>query len=261
MSSPTSVEIRGIWKTFPAANGERFLAIEDVHLDMAPGEVVSIVGPSGCGKSTLLNIVAGLLPYDRGTMRFGGTDDALDGGRIGIVFQDPELLPWRDALSNTLFGAELQSRKLAKQMRPRAEHLLRLVGLGSFTHSYPGQLSGGMKQRNAVARALLLEPSILLMDEPFGALDALTRERITLDLQDIVARSGSTVTFVTHSISEAVVLGNRVVVMGTSPGRIIEIVDVDLPRPRPVSLAADTEFVRATERIRELLGRVSWIFG
>lgn len=260
MSEAVPVRIDGICKTFPTPDGGRFVALQDASLDIDPGEVVTVVGPSGCGKSTLLKILAGLMPYDRGSLAFGAGAEAaaperLDGNLIGMVFQDPELLPWKNALGNVLFGAEVRSRKLARQMRPRADELLDLVGLDRFRDSYPSQLSGGMRQRNAVARALLLEPAVLLMDEPFGALDALTREKITLDLQDIVARSGSTVVFVTHSIPEAVVLGDRVVVMGTNPGRIVEVVDVDLPRPRPAAISGDPEFVRATQFIRETLDR------
>lgn len=257
MTDAVSVHLDRIWKTYPKGDATRFVALKDATLEVPAGKVVSIVGPSGCGKSTLLKIVAGLIPRDRGQIRFGtghgGRETNSVAGKIGMVFQDPELLPWKTTLQNTLFGAEVRSRKLAREMRPRADELLELVGLGRFKDSYPSQLSGGMRQRNAVARALLLGPAVLLMDEPFGALDALTRERITFDLQDIVARSGSTVLFVTHSITESAIVGDRVVVMGANPGRILDVVDVDLPRPRPRDIETDPAFGEVVRHIRALL--------
>ncbi|MGC4909123.1 ABC transporter ATP-binding protein [Streptomyces cyaneofuscatus] len=232
-------------------------ALSDVSLDVAPGEFVAIVGPSGCGKSTLLKLVAGLLTASSGEVLLGG--ERVTGPRhdIGYVFQRAALLEWRSALRNILLQAEIRRMPVA-QARGRAAELIRMTGLTGFEDAYPHELSGGMQQRVALCRALLHEPPVLLMDEPFGALDALTREQMNTELNRIWRSTGTTVLLVTHSISEAVYLADRVVVMSPRPGTITEIIEVGLPAERDYSeTLGRPEFRAAAAHIRDLLGAVS----
>ncbi|MFE6041340.1 ABC transporter ATP-binding protein [Streptomyces sp. NPDC056452] len=232
-------------------------AVQGVSLDVAPGEFVAVVGPSGCGKSTLLKLVAGLLSPSAGDVRVGG--EQVKGPRhdIGYVFQRAALLEWRSALRNILLQAEI--RKMAPAVaRERADDLIRMTGLGGFENAYPHELSGGMQQRVALCRALLHEPPVLLMDEPFGALDALTREQMNMELNRIWRETGTTVILVTHSISEAVYLADRVVVMSPRPGTVAEIIEVGLPAEREYSeTLGRPEFHAAATHIRDLLGAAS----
>lgn len=244
------VQIDAVSKQYRTREGD-LLAVDNASLGIEEGEFVSLLGPSGCGKSTLLLMVAGLIGITRGAITIDGTNVTRPYTNLGIVFQDPVLLDWRKVIDNLLLQAEI--RKLDKEaMRRRGEELLGMVGLHGFEQRYPYELSGGMRQRVSICRALVHDPPLLLMDEPFGALDALTRDQLNLDLQDIWLASRKTVLFVTHSISEAVLLSDRVVVMSPRPGRIGAIVDVDLPRPRSLETRETPDFGRYTRQIRAL---------
>jgi NitT/TauT family transport system ATP-binding protein len=232
-------------------------ALHEVSLDVAAGEFVAIVGPSGCGKSTLLKLLAGLISATSGDVRLHG--ERVDGPRhdIGYVFQRAALLEWRTARRNILLQAEMR-RMPGSQARARTNELIAMTGLTGFEDAYPHELSGGMQQRVALCRALLHKPPVLLMDEPFGALDALTREQMNTELNRIWRETGTTVLLVTHSISEAVYLADRVVVMSPRPGTITEIIDVALPPERDYAeTVASQEFHEAATRIRGLLGAVT----
>ena len=213
-------------KTFVTRGGEEVAAMADVSLEVGRNEFVCLVGPSGCGKSTLLRLVAGLVAPTGGTVSIGGTAVTEPRDDTGIVFQAPTLLPWASILDNVLFPLDMMG-KLDAAGRERARELLALVGLAGFEGKYPRELSGGMQQRAGICRALVHDPDILLMDEPFGALDALTREELTIELMRIWQERPKTILFVTHSIPEAVLLADRVVVMSARPGRIAEIIHVD----------------------------------
>ncbi|RZS85690.1 ABC transporter ATP-binding protein [Pigmentiphaga kullae] len=234
-------------------NQTEFLAFDDVSLDVREGEFVCIVGPSGCGKTTLLNIVAGLLRYQEGTMRING--EPVNGPGVGrsMVFQSASLLPWRTVRGNVRYGMEMQRRFDRATMDGRTEQFIRMVGLAGFEERYPSELSGGMQQRVNLARALATDPDVLLMDEPFAALDAQTREFMQSELLNIWARSRKTVLFITHQIDEAVYLADRVVVMGTRPGRIKREFRVDFPRPRELSLKRGADFLRMSDGIWRLI--------
>jgi NitT/TauT family transport system ATP-binding protein len=225
------------------------LALSDISFSIANGEFISIVGPSGCGKSTLLKILSGLLPPSVGEAKLNGTP--IRGARrdIGVVFQTPVLFPWRTVLGNVLLPADVQ-RLDKEKMRQRAMDLVRLVGLEGFENRYPRELSGGMQQRVGIIRALIHDPAILLMDEPFGALDAMTRETMNVELQRIWMESRKTVLFITHSTSEAVYLADRVIVMTARPGKIGDVFKVDLPRPRPLEVMNTEAFGAYVRRIR-----------
>jgi NitT/TauT family transport system ATP-binding protein len=225
------------------------LALEGIDFAVAEGEFVAIVGPSGCGKSTLLKILAGLLPATAGEVRLRSA--AVTGPRrdVGFVFQSPVLFPWRTVLDNVLLPADVQ-RLGRERMQKSALELLTLVGLKGFEQRYPWELSGGMQQRVAITRSLIHNPAMLLMDEPFGALDALTRETMNLELQRIWLERRKTVVFVTHSIPEAVFLADRVLVMTARPGRLLDTVCVGLPRPRPLEAMGSAEFGAVVRRIR-----------
>ena len=233
-------------------------ALAGISLAIAAGEFVTIVGQSGCGKTTLMRILGGLLAPSGGTVALRGR--AVDGPSrdVGIVFQDPTLLPWRTVFDNVMLPVQVLGLDRDVSAR-RARGLLDLVGLSGFEDKYPHELSGGMRQRVAIARALVHEPSLLLMDEPFGALDAMTREFMNVELLRIWAESGKTIVFITHSIPEAVFLADRVLVMSARPGRIQEIVRVDLPRPRDLDMMASDDFGRYTRGIRHLFDTKGWL--
>ncbi len=229
-------------------------ALREVSLDVPMGEFVAIVGPSGCGKSTMLKLVAGLLKPSTGDVRLRGEKVAGPRHDIGYVFQRAALLEWRSARKNILLQAEMRKMP-AEQARRRTAELIEMTGLKGFEDALPHELSGGMQQRVALCRALLHEPRVLLMDEPFGALDALTREQLNIEMNRIWRETGTTVLLVTHSIAEAAYLANRVVVMTDRPGSIAEIIDVDLPPERDYAATmARPEFARVTNRVRGLLG-------
>jgi NitT/TauT family transport system ATP-binding protein len=229
-------------------------AISDATFDVLPGELVSLVGPSGCGKSTLLKILAGLHGHDQGTVRLGSATHPFDPTRdVGMVFQAPLLLKWRRVLDKVLLPAELLGLPMAAA-KERARGLLALVGLAGYEDKYPYELSGGMQQRAAIARALVHDPKLVLMDEPFGALDALTREKMNLELLRIWKESGKTIVFVTHGISEAVFLGSRVVVLTAGPARMADNFEIDLPNPRTLDMKTQERFGVYTRRIYKLLG-------
>jgi NitT/TauT family transport system ATP-binding protein len=234
--------------------GERLTALANISLDIAEGEFVSLIGPSGCGKSTLLRVIADLLQPTSGQVRVRGKSaaEARRSRDYGMVFQSPVLYDWRTVERNVQLPLEVM--KVPRQERAeRSRELLELVGLREFAGRYPWQLSGGMQQRVAIARALSFRPSILLMDEPFGALDEMTRERLNMELLNIWSRTGTTIVFVTHSIPEAVFLSDRIVIMTPRPGRIEHIVEVDLPRPREAHIREDARFFHLIADVRSRL--------
>jgi NitT/TauT family transport system ATP-binding protein len=244
------LQIENLSKVYAARDG-MVHALDDISFNQMRGEFLSHVGPSGCGKSTLLMIAAGLIAPTSGAVRVGGRRVDRPRTDIGIVFQSPVLLEWRTALGNVMLQAE--ARKIdRKEARARARELLASVGLGSFEQKYPHELSGGMRQRVSICRALIHNPDHLLMDEPFGALDALTRDQLVLDLQALVSERRMTVLFITHSIPEAVFLSDRVIVMTPRPGCIDSIVDIKLPRPRTLAMREAPEFAAYSRQILDL---------
>ncbi len=228
------------------------LALSDIAFDVADGEFIAVVGPSGCGKSTLLKILAGLLRPSDGEADLKGTPIKGPRRDIGVVFQSPVLFPWRSVLGNVLLPADVQGLDREK-MRQRARDLIKMVGLAGFEDRYPRELSGGMQQRVGIVRALLHDPAILLMDEPFGALDAMTRESMNVELQRIWLERRKTVIFITHSTAEAVYLADRVIVMTARPGKIRDAFTVDLPRPRPLDVMNTEAFGAYVRRVRNAL--------
>jgi NitT/TauT family transport system ATP-binding protein len=253
MADDAFISLRGVRKVY-RTRGEEFLAVSEATFDVASGELVALVGPSGCGKTTLLKILAGLHAADGGEVRIGNARDPFDPARdIGMVFQQPLLLKWRRIIDNVLLPAEILGLDMAKS-RTRARELLALVGLSGFEDKYPYELSGGMQQRAAIARALVHDPKLILMDEPFGALDALTREKMNLELLRIWRESGKTIMFVTHGIAEAVFLGTRVVVLTAGPARMADNFDVELPHPRTLDMRTGPVFGEYTRRIYRTLG-------
>jgi NitT/TauT family transport system ATP-binding protein len=228
-------------------------ALDGVSLDVADGEFIAIVGPSGCGKSTLIKLVSGLRAPTTGRLSVYGRPVTRPRGDVGIVFQNPVLLPWRDILANVMLPIEVLGQDNARG-RERAMQLLSLVGLDGFEKAYPNQLSGGMQQRAAIARALVYDAPLLLMDEPFGALDAMTREQMNSELQRIWSASRKTVLFITHSIPEAVFLADRIVVMSPRPGRILKIIENKIPRIRTLDDMLRPEFGMLVREIRALIG-------
>ena len=255
--SQAGIELEGVSLTYRGRKGSTE-AIAGLDLVVEPKTFVSVLGPSGCGKSTLLKLVSGLLPPTAGTARVGGRVIDSPHRDVGIVFQKPTLLPWKSVLANILVAAP-RSGEGKGEIVDRARELIRLVRLEGFENHYPGELSGGMQQRVALARALLLDPPVLLMDEPFAALDALTREQMALELLKVWSQNAKTVLFVTHSIPEAVFLSDRVIVMSPRPGRIAADLAIDLPRPRTVELRASEAFGRLSLEIFKALtggGRV-----
>ena len=248
------LQIEGLTKRYYVERDARqVLALSDVSLSVADGEFVAIVGPSGCGKTTLLNIVAGLLPYDLGTVSIDGSPIAGAGIDRAVVFQHASLLPWRTIAGNVRFGMEMQQRFDRLVMADRTAYFINLVGLTGFERHYPSELSGGMQQRVNLARALAADPMVLLMDEPFAALDAQTRELMQAELLKIWTAAKKTVVFITHQINEAVYLADRVVVMSARPGRVKGVFDVPFPRPRPLSLKRDPAFLRIEDQIWQLV--------
>jgi NitT/TauT family transport system ATP-binding protein len=243
-----AISIRELSKSYPSRNG-CVHALQQINFSVKEGEFVAVVGPSGCGKSTLLKILAGLLPPSKGEACLRGIP--INGPRrdIGVVFQSPVLLPWRSVLENVLLPVDVQ-RLGGDRYRKVALELLSLVGLQEFAHCYPRELSGGMQQRVAITRALIHDPAMLLMDEPFGALDAMTREQMNLELQRIWLERKKTVVFITHSIPEAVFLADRVLVMSARPGRIMDAVTVDIPRPRLLEAMNLPEFCAIVSSLR-----------
>lgn len=240
--------VRKVYRT----RGQEFLAVSDVTLDVHEGELISLVGPSGCGKTTVLRILAGLHPHDGGRVEIGG-GGAFDPGRdVGIVFQQALLLKWRRILENVLLPAEILGLPI-RAARERARELLAMVGLAGFEDKYPYELSGGMQQRAAIARALIHDPKLILMDEPFGALDALTRERMNLELLRIWSESRKTIVFVTHSIQEAVFLGSQCAVLTAGPARMADLFAIELPYPRHLDVKTTERFGAYTRRIYQLL--------
>jgi NitT/TauT family transport system ATP-binding protein len=247
------IHLAGVQKVY-RTRGADFLAISEATFDVEAGELVSLVGPSGCGKTTLLKVLAGLHPFDSGEVSIGTKAQPFDPSRdIGMVFQQPLLLKWRRIIDNVLLPAEILGLPMAAS-RSRARDLLALVGLKGNEDKYPYELSGGMQQRAAIARALIHDPKLILMDEPFGALDALTREKMNLELLRIWKESGKTIVFVTHGISEAVFLGTRVVVLTAGPARMADNFQIDLPHPRTLDLKTHESFGVYTRRIYKLLG-------
>jgi NitT/TauT family transport system ATP-binding protein len=246
------ISMRNLSKVY-ATQDEPLLALRDVTLDVGAGEFVSFVGPSGCGKSTLLNIVGGLLDRTSGDLWFKGEDQREARREIGMMFQTPVLFEWRTVVDNVLLPVEILGLNKSAY-RPRALELLDLTGLKGFEEAYPRHLSGGMQQRAALSRVLIYDPEVLLLDEPFGALDEFTRETMNLELLRIWTATGKTVVFVTHNINEAVFLSDRVVVMTPRPGQIARIVGVDLPRPRTRDVMKQPAYAETVFEVREVLG-------
>lgn len=245
------LSVNALSRHFDSLDGERMTALDAISLDISANEFVALVGPSGCGKSTLLRILAGLIKPSTGSVTVNGEALSEPRGCTGMVFQAATLLPWANVLDNILFPVRVTGQPVTPELLAQAHDLIKVVGLKGFEKRSPRELSGGMQQRVAICRALLNEPDLLLMDEPFGALDALTREEMTLELLRIWAARPKTVVFVTHSISEAVLLADRVIVMSARPGRIVDMIPIALPRPRAFNMSALSGFTEATERIRE----------
>ncbi len=251
--SEAFIHLADVRKVFKSRK-EEFLAVSEVTFDVQAGELVSLVGPSGCGKTTILKILAGIHSYEGGTVRIGSKESPFDPSKdIGIVFQQPLLLKWRKVLKNVLLPAEILGLP-HKESLERAHYLLEMVGLQGFEDKYPHELSGGMQQRTAIARALIHDPKLVLMDEPFGALDALTREKMNLELLRIWRESQKTILFVTHGIQEAVFLGTRVIVLTSSPARMADNISIDLPYPRTLDMKTHEEFGKYTRHLYKHLG-------
>jgi len=247
------IHLASVKKVYRTRDAE-FLAISEATFDVEAGELVSLVGPSGCGKTTLLKILAGLHPHDSGDVRIGSAAQPFDPARdIGMVFQQPLLLKWRRVIDNVLLPAEILGLPMAES-RARARDLLALVGLRGSEEKYPYELSGGMQQRASIARALVHDPKVILMDEPFGALDALTREKMNLELLRIWQQARKTIIFVTHGIQEAIFLGTRVIVFTAGPARMADNFRVELPHPRSLDIKLNEQFGEYARRIYHLLG-------
>jgi NitT/TauT family transport system ATP-binding protein len=244
-----AIGVSAVSKVFPSG----LEALRAVSVDTHPGEFVSFVGPSGCGKSTLLKLIGGLLEPSAGEVTVGGRKVSGPRRDVGVMFQTSVLFPWRTVLENVLLPIEVFGLERASAL-DKARGILRLVGLEGREGAYPRELSGGMQQRAALSRVLITDPPIILMDEPFGALDEFTRERMNLELLRIWGSRRQTIIFVTHSINEAVFLSDRVVVMGTSPGRVLAVVDVPLARPRSIEVMKSPEFAKTAFEVREYLG-------
>ena len=251
--APPVLEVVGAEKTYRTLRDIGIIALAPTSLSFAAGEFVSIVGPSGCGKTTLLNLMAGLIRPSAGEIRFRGKRADGPSPDVSVVFQRPVLLPWRKVIDNVLLPVEVIGLRPRARYEKKARALLAMVGLTGFEDAYPRELSGGMQQRAAIARALVYESSVLLMDEPFAALDAMTREELNLELLRIWQATGLTIIFVTHNIPEAVLLSDRIVVMTARPGQVRAIIPVELERARTLSLFGDPRFGRISDQIRGLL--------
>jgi NitT/TauT family transport system ATP-binding protein len=247
------VRIAGLQKIYKTRDGNDIHALKDINLEIRDAEFISIVGPSGCGKTTLLKILAGILKRSAGDVVMAGRSLSGPSRELGVVFQAPVLLPWRTVLQNVMVPIQVQRRDRTV-FEARARALIAMVGLTGFEHKYPNELSGGMQQRVGICRALVHDPSFLLMDEPFGALDAMTRESMNEELQRQWRENRKTILLVTHSIPEAVYLADRVVVMTPRPGRIVDVLDIDLPRPRTLAMQNTPEFGRYVAAIRRHFG-------
>ena len=250
---PLLLDARGLRKQYDTREGARITALEEVSVSLADGEFVSVVGPSGCGKSTMMKLIAGIVKPSAGEIIYRGQVVTRAQRGMGVVFQSPVLLPWLTVLENVLVPIRVLRLDRAPAIA-RARELLELVGLTGFESKYPSELSGGMQQRVGIVRSLIHDPGLLLMDEPFGALDALTRERMSLALQRIWLANRKTVFFITHSILEAVFLSDRVIVMSARPGRILQEFTIPFPRPRDFDLTSTAEFGDFAREIRHLLG-------
>lgn len=258
MSAPDSIEsaaethisISGVSKSFATRTG-KVQALQEINLTIRKGEFVSVLGPSGCGKSTLMMLLSGLEGVTTGRISVGKKHINGPNPDAGIVFQQDVLLEWRSALQNILMQAEIRKSDM-NEARDRARQLLKMVSLHDFENAYPKELSGGMRQRVSICRALLHEPPLLLMDEPFGALDAMTRDQLQIDLLRLCTKGDMTVFFITHSITEAIFLSDRVVVMSPRPGRIERIIDIDLPRPRRLAMREDPRFNEYTRELTDI---------
>lgn len=248
MTAAALLQARAVSVSYQTRRGS-IDALRDVDLAVGEGEFVTLLGPSGCGKSTLLKLAAGLLTPTQGLIEVGGAPVSGPSRDIGVAFQKPTLLPWRTVLDNVLLPSETAGERGAAAQH-RARELLDVVGLRDFAGNYPNELSGGMQQRVGLARMLQRDPRLLLMDEPFAALDAMTREALTLELQRIWMRDRKSVLFITHSIPEAVMLSDRVLVMSARPGRVVEDFHVDIPRPRSMATLADPVFTAAADHLR-----------
>ncbi len=252
-SRPVAVEARGVSVEYDLSREKSTLiALEDFNLEVREGEFLAVVGPSGCGKSTFLNVVAGLVEPAAGEVKVYGKPVTGPEPDRAVVFQDYALMPWRTVEKNVRFGLEMQGR-IDSTTKDKVAHYIKLVGLAGFENSYPRELSGGMRQRVGLARALVTEPRLLLMDEPFAAVDAMTREIMQEELTKIVATTGQPIIFITHGVDEAVTLADRIAVVTNRPGRIKEIIDVDLPRPRSRASRQLPEFQALRERVWQLL--------
>ena len=249
------IELRQLKKVFHSRDGSETVAVDDTTVKFSASQFVSIVGPSGCGKSTIMRMIAGLIPPTSGTVVLGGKVVTEPSPAIGIAFQRAVLLPWLSVNKNVALPAELEKRWSKTEIANRVETLLDMVKLAGIGNRFPSELSGGMQQRVSIARALMTDPDVFLMDEPFGALDALTREHMNDELLTIWERSKATVVFITHDIGEAVYLSDRVLVMATQPGRIIADIPIDLSRPRKIEVRGDPEFIRVGMEIRSHIPR------
>jgi NitT/TauT family transport system ATP-binding protein len=247
-----AVKVDGLTKAV-----ETGAAVEDLSFEVGENEFITLVGPSGCGKSTTLRMVSGLVQPTGGKVYIRGKEVEGPIGDVGMVFQSPVLLPWRSTISNVLFMAEMRGKN-ASEYRQRALDLIKLASLEGFEERYPHELSGGMQQRAAICRALLLNPSLLLMDEPFGALDIMTREKMGFELQKIWSASRNTVLFVTHSITEAVLLSDTIIVMTARPGKVKAVITVDLPRPRDTKTLSHPRFVELAAVVRDNI-EAQWV--
>jgi NitT/TauT family transport system ATP-binding protein len=249
---------RNLGKSYWTRKKEWVTALENINFTVEEKSFLSIIGPSGCGKSTLLKIIAGLIPSSSGDCQISGRSVRAPSQDVGFVFQNAVLLPWFTVLENVLLPIKIQKPGEKDLYLDKAHKLIEMVGLRGFETSYPFELSGGMQQRTAIVRALIYDPKVLLMDEPFGALDAMTRDQMNMELMRIWAESHKTILFVTHSIQEATLLSDRVIVMSARPGKIIEDLTIDLPRPRTIHLVATERFDQLTSHLRNLLGMGSF---
>ena len=248
---PCVIDLNAVTQTFVSSDGSPVTALHNVDLHLQRNEFISLIGPSGCGKSTVLRLIAGLLRPSSGEVRIFDLPVTEPRDEIGMVFQKPTLLPWLSVVDNITFPMRHKYGRVDARDQARAQALLQMIGLQDFGHKRPHELSGGMQQRVAIARSLLHDPDILLMDEPFSALDALTRDEMSFELLRICSERPKTVVFVTHSIQEALLLSDRIVVMSARPGRVSQIIDVPLARPRTLQTLTDPVFTRMANEIRE----------